>query len=429
MGEERGGDTAGTAVLICWPWARTGSSRIFEAQARFYASYNFQVRILLVNNVEASPVGQIAYFKWPATASVDLLQFRHPMRRLRPFSMSRWRLCGRPTQLRILAEHIASVTIPERLWRDLASERVRIIHCNHAFNAHMATNLCNRLRPHVGYRPALIMETHDVLATVLHQLRWQNTWSRRLDPLEHLMRDEIDLLAPADLLIHISETDLTYFRTKLPDHSHQFVPAVVEEPDRELRCESDERYNFDFLYVGNGHYSNGESVSWFLQNLGSLCSARGWRIAIVGTIDRLVADRYPLLYDRFKPWFVGEVDDVGPFYRQSKVVIVPSIDGTGSSIKVMECLAHGKALVAMANAFRGFPRGLSLPRELEPARDAGEFLARMELACGQHHKWGNVGRRFYDAHFAEPHYREKMAEAVKIGWQGTEALRHYAALN
>lgn len=51
--------------------------------------------------------------------------------------------------------------------------------------------------------------------------------------------------------------------------------------------------------------------------------------------------------------YFPRIDDLSPLYRQSRVVINPSIAGTGLKIKSVEALAHGKPLVAWPHGVEG----------------------------------------------------------------------------
>jgi hypothetical protein len=64
-----------------------------------------------------------------------------------------------------------------------------------------------------------------------------------------------------------------------------------------------------------------------------------------------------LLADVSKPWLrlLGRVADMADFYAAVDVVLAPVTFSTGLKIKVGEALCHGKAVVALAHAFEGFP--------------------------------------------------------------------------
>ena len=64
-----------------------------------------------------------------------------------------------------------------------------------------------------------------------------------------------------------------------------------------------------------------------------------------------------LLADVGKPWLrlLGRVADMADFYAAVDVVLAPVEFSTGLKIKVGEALCHGKAVVALAHAFEGYP--------------------------------------------------------------------------
>ena len=45
--------------------------------------------------------------------------------------------------------------------------------------------------------------------------------------------------------------------------------------------------------------------------------------------------------------------DLGRYYERSKVVIIPILEGSGLSIKTIECLASGRAVVTSPVGARG----------------------------------------------------------------------------
>jgi hypothetical protein len=51
---------------------------------------------------------------------------------------------------------------------------------------------------------------------------------------------------------------------------------------------------------------------------------------------------------------LGAVGDLGPLYRQARVVINPAVAGTGLKIKTLEALAHLRPVVTWPNGTDGF---------------------------------------------------------------------------
>lgn len=69
---------------------------------------------------------------------------------------------------------------------------------------------------------------------------------------------------------------------------------------------------------------------------------------------------------------VGEVDDLDGYYSDARVVAVPLFHGSGTNLKLVEAMAHGKAIVASSRS----AKGLALPPDtVVTARLTGEAFA------------------------------------------------------
>ncbi len=55
-------------------------------------------------------------------------------------------------------------------------------------------------------------------------------------------------------------------------------------------------------------------------------------------------------------WFLGRVEDPGAVYANARLVLLPTIGGTGLSIKTVEALSSGLPLIATPQALRGMDR-------------------------------------------------------------------------
>ena len=70
---------------------------------------------------------------------------------------------------------------------------------------------------------------------------------------------------------------------------------------------------------------------------------------------------------------LGQVADVGDFYRRVDVVALPSLQGSGVQEKAIEAIARARALVATPHALRGL--GPDLPGHVQQASSAADFAA------------------------------------------------------
>src|SRR5260370_21362022 len=114
-------------------------------------------------------------------------------------------------------------------------------------------------------------------------------------------------------------------------------------------------YQFDFIYVGNNNFATFIAMKWLLTEVLPLLSGPPPRLAIVGRIKELMRHMDPPLYERHKHYFIGSVPDVGIYYSVSTAVLAPSLVGTVSSLKFVEALCAGMAVIVTADACRGLP--------------------------------------------------------------------------
>lgn len=97
---------------------------------------------------------------------------------------------------------------------------------------------------------------------------------------------------------------------------------------------------------------------------------------------------------------VGVVADLRPFYEQATLVINPAATGTGLSIKTVEALAYGKALVATEAAVAGIPDAATAAAVV-PTPDAvpgqvAELLTRPDVL----HRLERCAARLARTHFS-----------------------------
>ncbi len=90
----------------------------------------------------------------------------------------------------------------------------------------------------------------------------------------------------------------------------------------------------------------------------------------------------------------GAVPDVTPHYESAALVVAPIRLGSGTRLKVLEALGHGKALVATSTAVEGLD--LRPGVDFEQADDPAAFAAACALllrAPETRHRLGEAGRR------------------------------------
>jgi glycosyltransferase involved in cell wall biosynthesis len=117
---------------------------------------------------------------------------------------------------------------------------------------------------------------------------------------------------------------------------------------------------------------------WFLREVAP--RAPGLAVKIAGNVDAAVRARAPELFAAYEDWFLGRVEDPGAVYANARLVLLPTIGGTGISIKAVEAMSSGLPVVATPQALRGMDPSV---RTLEGVilADTAEDFANALLAA------------------------------------------------
>lgn len=190
-----------------------------------------------------------------------------------------------------------------------------------------------------------IIDTHDIFADRNDKLRANGVthgwWTATAAA-------EIVGLSRADSVIGIQEEESEYFRANIPSRvvtiGHLFDSIAIDAQPGEGSVPS-------MLFVGFNNSPNVEALNWLMREVlpivwRTLPLAELWVVGSVGEAIDVADARIRRL---------GRVTDLGPYYRQSHLVLNAVGFGTGLAIKTMEAMAQGKALVVRAAGARGLP--------------------------------------------------------------------------
>lgn len=129
------------------------------------------------------------------------------------------------------------------------------------------------------------------------------------------------------------------------------VPNVVEIPA--LAGGAHAPHSGRALYVANfGYTPNRRSVEWLLRDVVPHLTGRDTQ----AHLDRVHLDVVGPQSERFTSDAVtghGYVDDLEPFYAAASIALCPVLEGSGTSVKVLEALAHERAVVTTSVGARG----------------------------------------------------------------------------
>ncbi|MBC9206163.1 glycosyltransferase [Roseomonas aerophila] len=129
---------------------------------------------------------------------------------------------------------------------------------------------------------------------------------------------------------------------------------------------------YDIGFIGSEDVMNLDAVRYLRDDILPLLRGQmpGLRVLLAGTLSQKVHSLVGHVSDiHVKP----RLEQVGHFYRDVAVPVVPLRYGTGVSIKVMEALAFGKPMVSTRIGIRGLPP--SMRQGIVVADTAQDFAA------------------------------------------------------
>ena len=278
---------------------------------------------------------------------------------------------------------------------------VDLVHCNHFFCMPIAGRIA-RGRP-------VVLDTIDIQA---RQFDLINDASFVLPPrisFDAMFAQELAAMVPAAALLHLNVEEKAVFEKHLPQAPHHLLyPAVRAMPGV--------AGGDAILIVASNNTANVESLAWFLTEV--LPKAAHVRVKIAGNVDTGLKAREPDLYEKHRAMFLGRVDDLAALYRNARLVLLPTISGTGLSIKAVEALSTGLPLLASPMAFRGMtldPVGLG---NVTVAATAAEFAAALASAASESRRPAQADiaesdtRRAYERLFSGAAYARHLADIV-----------------
>ncbi len=189
---------------------------------------------------------------------------------------------------------------------------------------------------------------------------------------ERIIQDEVQLAAPADVVITVSEREGKVFtqhgieRVEILGHTLHPTPSGAGFEERK-----------GLLFVGAVYEEtspNGDSLLWFLDKvLPSVREALGsdipFTIAGVNRSSRIRARAFEGVN------IVGAVDDLTALYARHRVFVAPTRFGAGIPHKVHEAAAHG--LPVIATGLLAAQLGWEDRVQLSVADEAEEFAVRL----------------------------------------------------
>ena len=125
------------------------------------------------------------------------------------------------------------------------------------------------------------------------------------------------------------------------------IPNGVDVPSKPFDKNPNKSNIKNILFCGTLDYApNREGLLWFSEKIFPLVQEKipKIRLTIIGKMNN--NDPYSSLKKNPNINFIGPVEDVGSFYTESSVAIVPIMQGSGTRLKILEAMSFGNPVVA-----------------------------------------------------------------------------------
>ncbi|MFO1126246.1 MAG: glycosyltransferase [Methylocystis sp.] len=391
---------AGKTVAVVHPaWHSCGTHQVIASQIRAYKKLGARVlSIALMDDVTPS-IGGGARWKNYRLHSRDLAaderyESSATISDLFKTTLLKdgWRRLLHGDHATWLVELVKRAPLPAGL--DL--DAIDVIHANHFF----VMPFVERMR--ARRRIPVMIDTHDIQA---RQYELRNRTGFILPPYadyDGLLAVELDWLGRADVCIHLNSEEHATFRQLLPSSSHELIyPSIAPVRAGSTGAQA--------VFVAGDNTANYISARWFLKYV--VPRAPGMSISIYGDIAGGIKRRDRRLYEDHRNLFRGRIDDIESAYADAAMVLLPTKEGHGLSIKTAEALSSGLPVIATSKAFRGMEIEPSRLRSVFIADEASEFAAAMSKcrAAGERSDpMTSDTRALYEERFSSEHYARRL---------------------
>jgi len=266
-----------------------------------------------------------------------------------------------------------------------------------------------------------VLETHDLWT---HQFLAQEHHfapDAPPDPLEpvrkrYLFQFETSVYNLYDAAIMCQPEELAEARATQNANFH-YVPRM--HPLAEQAAHQKTEQPIDLLFVGSDNYFNQDGINWFHRHVYEpYLSAQRVRLSLVGRIcEQVKFDGQNVC----KMGLIrGGIEELRKVYDLAKLVIVPMRKGTGVSIKTLEALGMGCAVVSTPVGARGLRHAeeamVCLDMEADPKATADRIL-RLLASDTERHAWEIAALSYMRKHHSrEAFYRSMDTVMESVGF-------------
>ena len=179
-------------------------------------------------------------------------------------------------------------------------------------------------------------------AVVMHDLfSAQNTANR---PVTVDRGREMELLGAVDVVLAIQKEEAEIVASHLGADRVIIVPMAIDHV-----AAAQEGDGHTVLFVGSNTLPNVDAAQWLITTIWPFVVAvlPEARLCIAGTVCQAITTR------RNDVQLLGRLNSLVEVYRHAAVVVSPLRSGSGLKVKLVEAMAHGKAIIGTSVTFQG----------------------------------------------------------------------------
>lgn len=229
---------------------------------------------------------------------------------------------------------------------------------------------------------------------------------------EKLRKYEVEHLNDYDLLVPITNRDLSKFRKLGYKNGVSVIPIGIDQEDYEPDFSSFNK-ELSISFIGSLDWMpNQEGLQWFLENV--------WQKAInrFPNLSLHVAGRntpkWMLDMDVKNVKFYGEVPCAPTFINKHPIMVVPLLSGSGMRAKILEGMALGRVVLTTKIGLEGI--GATSEKEVLVADKVDEFIDAIEYCYNKKenlYRLGHCALEFVSENYDNLQIAGKLASTYK----------------
>jgi glycosyltransferase involved in cell wall biosynthesis len=373
----------------------SGADVIAANQMEYFGRRGWDVDVLLSGQVFRAGQVEAFYRRYPWTRSV-----RHVDGTIGEFSFRA-----------VLSAH---QRIARSLcFRELAREKHDLFVANYVF----AAPLVEPLQPGC----LKVLEAHDIMTeTFAFYDRMQKSQRGPMAGAADafLWRIEQELYRLFDAVLFLNHEERRLVEHLYPGLTHTVPPmfpweiATHRTVSQATATAAPATEPFDLIFVGSIAQPNVRGLTFFYREIFvPYLRKHQVRMAVAGRVCEQLD---------FEDWYVTKLgkipEDLGTYYERSKLVVIPILEGSGISIKTIECLANGRAVVTTPVGARGLRQDPESFVELDMVADPrGTAQAILDLLASETKRlrMQRNAREYYRANFGAQRYFSAMDKVME----------------